>query len=477
MVDDADFAFSLQVEEALTASLIDGGAAPSATDDAVFGPDLAQLLVYDNLSNYEQELLDQYETQAVAKRTKLDLKRQFHDRAFASQISTIPEADWEKNGDNFNIPYGEGSSSSSYSAKKIDYVVHVKGLVEPMASGIGVAICDCNGVLVFEVSKGLSRCERQVSGELVEVKALVEGLDAAVMLGLNNIELITGKKVPKQANIAALVEQMNLLLRKFNHVRSSLVSTKDLKFAFELARKAVSCQVNRTASNREGKSTTETCAICFEVTRVDQMFQITDCLHSYCFSCMSKHVEVKLQNGTLPKCPSENCRSELKLGSCKKFLTPKLFEIMSERMKEARIPADEKIYCPYPRCSTLLSKTDFQGSSKHLTVVICPKCSGNFCINCKVPWHRGMTCHAYQSKNPSASREDEKLKSLASKKLWRQCPKCNHMVSLAEGCYHIYCRCRHEFCYTCGAEWREKKPTCKCPIWDVRNIIHDERNR
>ncbi|XP_073303819.1 E3 ubiquitin-protein ligase RSL1-like [Primulina huaijiensis] len=444
MANDADIAFNLQVEEALTASLLDGGAASSAADDVVFGAELSQILQNDNLSKYELELLDQYGTEAAAKRMRLDLGRQVHDRAFASQVTKIPEVEWNKTGDNFNIPYGEGSSS------KIDYVVHVKGLVEPMAAGIGVAICDCNGVLVFEVSKGLSRYEHQGNRELVEVKSLIERLDAAILLGLKRIELVydntllhqyvSWENVPKQANVTALVDQMDLLLRKFDHFHSSLVSQKDLKFAFELARKAMFSQVNRTASNSKGKTTTETCAICLEVTCVKQMFQITDCLHRYCFSCMSKHVEIKLLHGMLPKCPSENCRSELKLDSCKKFLTPKLFEIMSERMKEACIPADEKIYCPYPTCSTLLSKTAFQGSSKHLTAAMCPKCSGKFCIDCKVPWHRDMTCHAYQIKNPSASREDQKLKSLASKKLWRQCPKCSHMVSLAEGCYHIYCR-------------------------------------
>jgi hypothetical protein len=34
-----------------------------------------------------------------------------------------------------------------------------------------------------------------------------------------------------------------------------------------------------------------------------------------------------------------------------------------------------------------------------------------------------------------------------------------------------FCRCGYEFCYTCGAEWKNKKATCSCPIWDERNII------
>lgn len=31
-------------------------------------------------------------------------------------------------------------------------------------------------------------------------------------------------------------------------------------------------------------------------------------------------------------------------------------------------------------------------------------------------------------------------------------------------------RCGYEFCYKCGTEWKKKKATCSCPIWDEHNI-------
>ena len=36
------------------------------------------------------------------------------------------------------------------------------------------------------------------------------------------------------------------------------------------------------------------------------------------------------------------------------------------------------------------------------------------------------------------------------------------------------CRCGHEFCYNCGAEWKNKKATCTCPLWEEHNILHDD---
>ncbi|KAJ1381718.1 IBR domain [Sesbania bispinosa] len=77
--------------------------------------------------------------------------------------------------------------------------------------------------------------------------------------------------------------------------------------------------------------------------------------------------------------------------------------------------------------------------------------------SCKVPWHSGMTCYTYKRLNPNPPAEDVKLKSLATRSLWRQCVKCNHLIELAEGCYHMTCRCGYEFCYNCGAQWKDKK--------------------
>ncbi|GER34844.1 RING/U-box superfamily protein, partial [Striga asiatica] len=485
--DDSELAFNLQVEEALTASILDGDAAPSPKSasvsyDAVFGPALSGLLQDDHLYAYEEELLGQYEAEAAVKRLRVDLSRQIHDRALACEIANAPEAEWRKTGNHLNRPYREGSSSSG-NGKGFNFKVYVKGLVGATVGGVGVAICDADDSLVFELSKGVRGSERQVNQEFVEFKALIEGLDVAVLLDLKRIcvvtdcrmlyQYITGKSNHVTANVTTFSQQIDVLLRKFAYISASFVSGRSIKFAVELARNAVACQVNLSAgSSSSAENPIESCAICFEYTSENQMFTIPDCLHRYCFSCMSKHVQFKLLQGSLPKCPFEKCKSVLKLDGCKRFLTPELFDVLSQREKESSIPPAEKVYCPYPKCSALFSKTELRGSL--LGATECPKCSGFFCIKCKVPWHENMSCFDFKRLNPYPGKDDKKLKGLANQKNWRQCPKCSFMVSLSEGCYHIYCRCGHEFCYTCGAEWKNKKASCRCPIWDERNIIHDE---
>lgn len=259
---------------------------------------------------------------------------------------------------------------------------------------------------------------------------------------------LIGRWSPKQQKIVALVNQVNLLRQKFTFSRPSLIARNDVKFAFKLAREAIVSQMNNVEASSIVRH--ETCVICLEDTDAGEFFSVDDCSHQYCFSCMKQHVEVKLLHGMVPKCPHEGCNLELRIESCEKFLTPKLIDMMRQRMKEASIPVTEKVYCPRPKCSALMSKTEalektrtvFIGAdwSEGSEIRICTKCNGHFCINCKVPWHRQMNCFEYKRRNPVPLAEDTKLKNLAARNLWRQCVKCNHMIELAAGCFHMTCR-------------------------------------
>lgn len=224
------------------------------------------------------------------------------------------------------------------------------------------------------------------------------------------------------------------------------MSRNEIMFAFKFAREAMVSQIKKVAESAASGNVYETCVICLEETDIGKIFSVDGCRHRYCVSCMKQHVEVKLLHGMLPKCPHADCNSDLKLSSCSKFLTPKLIDMMKQRIKEASIPVTEKVYCPYPKCSALMSKSEVLEYSKGAFVVAercgirkCTTCNGLFYIDCKVPWHSGITCSEYRRRNPNPP-EDVKLKNLAAVNLWRQCIKCNHMIELAAGCYHMTCR-------------------------------------
>lgn len=512
---DLDLAFDLQMQEAMNASLALHSAA-SSSNDAVLTlqddddddydyydldgnddddvSDLALALLLEDIEAEERGKID-----GEMRKLTEDLDRRIHDQKLAADIFNIPDDEWRNNGDHFHRPYGTDSSSSSSSSSEC-FRVYFKGLVSEervrdrkvIAAGIGAAVCDSRDNLIVKVKKPLESealvggaSDQVLSSQGADLYALIKGLEAALSFDLKRLTFFCDDYIiyqyvlgrlprPRQSKIAESIDQVAILRSKFTYCNPSLVARNDIKLAFKLAKEVIITQVTWSA----GKSLKETCVICYEDNDVDQMFSVDGCLHRYCLSCMKQHVEVKLLNGMGAKCPHEGCKSEVNIDSCEKFLDPKLIQVMSQRSKESSIPVTEKVYCPYPKCSALMSKSEVLEYTKTVDFTAeqsgvrkCIKCLKRFCIKCKVPWHDGRTCRDYE-KNPSA--EDAKLKSLAKNKLWRQCVKCNHMVELAEGCYHITCRCGHEFCYTCGAKWKNKKARCSCPRWDERNIIRDQ---
>ncbi|CAL0329099.1 unnamed protein product [Lupinus luteus] len=502
MDSDLDFAFRLQLEEALAASLASNPSPSSSTipndqqpipDDTVLNATAIQL---EELSRVEQEIKDREMIEDETRKMREDLCRRIHDQKVATEIMKMPEEEWEEWGDEFAKPFGEGSSGSKGPVRfdESDICrVYFKGLVsvefvrgeKVVLAGIGVAICDPSDNLILELAKPL--VGNGMSKIAAEAKALIEGFNAAIALDLSRVayyfdyyplfQYASGKWPAKQRKIAMLMNQVNLLRRKFTYCNPVLVARQDVKFAFKLARDAIISQFTRPVESVNGKNLNETCVICLEDTDLSHIFSVDGCEHRYCFSCMKQHVEVKLLHGMEPKCPHEGCNLVLLVDSCRKFLTPKLVETMEQRKLEASIPITDKIYCPHPRCSALMSKTavleyskGLIGDSERSGPKKCIKCHGLFCFSCNVPWHIGLSCSDYKALNPNPPAEDVKLKFLATRSLWRQCVKCNHMIELAEGCYHMTCRCGNEFCYNCGAVWNNKKATCSCPLWAEDNI-------
>lgn len=231
------------------------------------------------------------------------------------------------------------------------------------------------------------------------------------------------------------MEEVQRLREKLASTGTVLVARDDVNFALRLAIDALVSESSSSSDDGE-----KTCAICIEETDAEHMFFTDKCLHRHCFSCVNMHVEVKLLSGTVPTCLESGCKSELTLESCSRVLTPKLVEMWKRKMKEDLVPHAEKIYCPYPRCSVLMSKTELSSEAEQSNVRACIKCYGLFCIDCKVSSHSDFSCAEYKRLHPEPLFDDMELKCLANDQMWRQCTECKHMIELSDGCNHITCR-------------------------------------
>lgn len=136
----------------------------------------------------------------------------------------------------------------------------------------------------------------------------------------------------------------------------------------------------------------------------------------------------------------------------------KAFERASQ---EYSIVAKDRIYCPRPTCSKFL------GSSKALPrTTTCPTCHISVCTHCRKRAHP-LRFFCEQEDETGA------LQGLLEQNRWQRCPNCRAVVELNQGCYHITCRCRSQFCYLCSAPWK----TCSCRQWDERMLLVEAERR
>lgn len=72
---------------------------------------------------------------------------------------------------------------------------------------------------------------------------------------------------------------------------------------------------------------------------------------------------------------------------------------------------------------------------------------------CKRGAHRiGQDC--------PADKDLEAVLEMGEKNGWRRCYNCRNLIELTQGCSHITCRCKAEFCYICEAAY---DPVIGCP--------------
>jgi len=128
-------------------------------------------------------------------------------------------------------------------------------------------------------------------------------------------------------------------------------------------------------------------------------------------------------------------------------------------------PWESRIFCPHPSCGEFIpprTKIDPKAPFE----VVCRKCRTRACSTCK------RAAHAFGQDCPADWELDQVLE-MGENAGWRRCYKCRTLVELAQGCSHITCRCKAQFCYICGAVW---DPVVGCPNY-CNGEVELERRR
>ncbi|KAJ7925430.1 hypothetical protein B0H13DRAFT_1974848 [Mycena leptocephala] len=181
--------------------------------------------------------------------------------------------------------------------------------------------------------------------------------------------------------------------------------------------------------------------------RTDDVREMRPMRAQCCHRCLSDLANACIGDESL--FPLQCCRQSLRIDGVNGVLAQldvRLRLTLQKKAVEFGTVFINRLYCPRPTCSLFLGST-----IDHTDYVACSRCRTEVCATCKQIAHPGERC----GENAAV----EMVKALAHEQHRQTCPGCAQIIDLQQGCYHMTCRCRTEFCYFCAAHWK----TCSCP--------------
>ncbi|CAD8095160.1 unnamed protein product [Paramecium sonneborni] len=208
----------------------------------------------------------------------------------------------------------------------------------------------------------------------------------------------------------------------------------------------------------EDKTNQIECQICLENIPFIEMATLY-CSHIFHQKCLNQHCTNQIQSRQFPiLCPS-GCKNNIIYTDLIEVLDDRQLLEFQQLTFKAYVESHGEDYswCPTPDCQYVF----IAGDNSQLN---CPVCKKSYCLQCKIEYHNGFSCKEYQDKKKMESNLkkekflDDKFFSFIKGSKFKQCPKCKMWVEKSEGCNHMTCRCKFQFCYVCGGVYEK----CEC---------------
>eukprot|EP01080_Neovahlkampfia_damariscottae_P001708 gene1708-477_t len=211
----------------------------------------------------------------------------------------------------------------------------------------------------------------------------------------------------------------------------------------------------KTNEREKRKTMVIECSICFDEISSKDIYIMDECDHKFCRECLIEYITSKIKSGETDsiRCPDLKCKREMKLSELKQLVSQELIEKYDEfSLKKALAQMKNVIYCLNDKCNNaMIVDTEVEDN-----MIICNNedCKMKICIQCKVPYHDGISCEEYQ-KWKLNSQESEKQYSEWAQKNSKKCPQCKTDIEKSGGCNHMKCtKCGCNWCWICGESFK-----------------------
>lgn len=190
------------------------------------------------------------------------------------------------------------------------------------------------------------------------------------------------------------------------------------------------------------------CKICFDS---DLSLYTLPCGDQACVECIRNWFQSLLSENDPLKCPSAECQ-EMPQDEVEPPTHVDAWNLLSRQdfdrydrqlLQRALVVTKDFQFC---------TECEYGGFIAHVcSEVICNKCEATWCKNCRLPFHRDISCEDFE--RIYAKDHEDNMKCMADS--CKKCPACKAQIERDGGCSHMKCgQCKYEFCWWCLGKYQ-----------------------
>jgi len=219
---------------------------------------------------------------------------------------------------------------------------------------------------------------------------------------------------------------------------------------------------------------TTTCTICYDDLPANEMLQMP-CKHPFCPVCWTHFLTAMLDSPLTcirATCPHPSCPELITEDEVQSFAPHFLPRYHSLQLRSFAELDDTSRWCPAPGCDRIAISTKTNSSNVNIVVTCDAKsCHTKFCLKCGNEPHAPVRCDELVRWRDKCRNESETANWILTNT--KACPKCDKRIEKNQGCNHMTCPCKHEFCWICQKDWKGHAGNYNCNIFKTSDSALD----
>jgi len=231
--------------------------------------------------------------------------------------------------------------------------------------------------------------------------------------------------------------------------------------------------------------TSTACSICMTDFDAHNRVALDACGHAFCRDCLRHLVDdsEKAHDLAMVRCPFVGCGNHMNDADLRGVVDDptartRIMKGYDDAMFDrAAILIPNMRHCPTANCKYQYYVSEHVTEADRVPLT-CPLCKNDFCANCLQATHvPEQACQAPVLGSATVSNGTSAEDKASIDVIMRGsvgCPSCHRRIFRFDGCNHMTCICKHQFCYRCLAPYNGGF-TCRCGYFDAETNKGGER--